>query len=109
MNIKKTSTTIKTITDIQGKKLCPLSSYQGQFLKLTKIDKERISKCEAQLSQLRCDLYQLNKKINPRMQTTEYDYWMSKIMRCECKIDALKNLIRNIKINRFNIQKTKDK
>lgn len=108
MTIKATNI-INPILNAEGRNLRPLMAYKGEILKLTKSDKAKITKYKTQIASLECDLYDLNKKINPKMQTKEFDYWANKMMYVEYKIEELRNFIREIKINRFNIQKSKQK
>lgn len=39
----------------------------------------------------------------------DWDYWVNKIIVCEYRIKVLKDLVREIKVNRFNIQNLKQK
>ena len=104
----KTTKIINPI-NIEGRNLRPLNEYKGEILKLTKSDRAKITNYETQIAALECDLYDLNKRIKPKMQMKDWDYWVNKIIVCEYRIKVLKDLVREIKVNRFNIQNLKQK
>lgn len=89
-----------------GRNLKPLSGYDGKLLKLTKGDKTKIAGYESQIAQYECDILDLRKKITLGM-ILQTDYWQRKIDLYQFRIDSLRELIREIKINRFNRQKSK--
>lgn len=111
MNIKRNSTIIKTITNTEGRNLRPLNNYDGKLLKLTKSDKTKIAAYEASIAQLECDIYALNKSLDSpsKMGFRAWNALTDKIDYLQFKVDQLRTMIRDIKVNRFNIQKSKQK
>ena len=93
----------------KGRNLRPLSEYSGVILRLTAKEKKEISELRASIAKLECDLYDLHKNVKTRMPQTKLDYFWNKIIVCEGKIDTLKETIREIMVNRLNIQKAKKK
>lgn len=106
---------IKTINNAvssqfaKGRNLKPLSEYTGQILRLTAKEKKEISGLNASIAKLECDLYDLHKNVKTGMSQAKLDYFWNKIIICEGKIDTLREAIREIKVKRFNIQKSEQK
>lgn len=93
---------------VNGKKLKPLSEYQGPVLKLTKKEKTEIAKLETQIAQLRCDLYDVEKKRGTgRIPWAKEDFFIKLKDDIYYKIEKLQNIITEIKTNRLNKQKAK--
>ncbi len=88
--------------------LVPLKRYKGLRLQLTEEDNERIKILQDEISQAEISLYKLRQKYDGKYLRTEQ---MNAIFGIEDKltmqITALQEMIRDIKIKRFNIQKLK--
>ena len=82
MSIKKLNTLSNITQNLNGKKLTPLKDYKGVVLKLTSKDKKQIEKYNAEIY-----------------------YWNKKDM-IESTIDKLRELIKQVKQNRLDIQKS---
>ena len=108
MNIKKVAT-VTPIINTEGRNLRPLKEHIGVTLKLTKEEKTQVEKYEDSISELECELYKLYQHLKPVMSSKERDFWSDKIISYEYRIEHLKELIREIKINRYSIQKAEQK
>ena len=98
--------------------LKPLSEYKGPILKLTKADKEKIAKYEKQIAQLDIEMMKLNDYAQSRgtgvnhvknFTVEEYgsNYFADQLFSLDAKIDSLKKMIKQIKMNRLEKQKSK--
>lgn len=98
--------------------LKPLSEYKGPILKLTKADKEKIAKYEKQIAQLDIEMMKLNNYAESRgtgvnhvknFTVEEYgsNYFTDQLFSLGAKIDSLKKMIKQIKMNRLEKQKAK--
>ena len=98
--------------------LKPLSEYKGPILKLTKADKEKIAKYEKQIAQLDIEMMKLNDYAQSRgtgvnhvknFTVEEYgsNYFTDQLFSLSAKIDSLKKMIKQIKMNRLEKQNAK--
>ena len=71
--------------------MIPLKNYKGPILKLTNSETERIAALQKNINNMEIELYQLNKIFEGKRLTTIQG--------------ELKQIIRDIKINRLNAQK----
>lgn len=108
MNIKKVAKVVPTI-NIEGRNLRPLKEHSGVTLKLTQKEQSQVEKYEASISELECELYKLYQHLKPVMSSKERNFWSDKIFSYENRIEYLKGQIKDIKINRYNIQKSNQK
>ena len=108
MTIKKVTNIVPAIRT-EGRNLRPLKEHSGVTLKLTKKEKTQIEKYEASISELECELYKLYQNLKPAMSPKEREFWSDKIGYYEHRVNELKALIKEIKVNRYNIQKSKQK
>ncbi len=93
--------------DIQFKGLVPIKKYKGPLLKLTAQEKDRIACLQEHINQMEFELYHLSKRYEGKHLRTEiFDNFMEKKFKLMVRIKQLKDVIRNIKINRLNIQKS---
>lgn len=76
-------------------------------MKLTQSDKKKIANYEASIIELESDICQINKHINKKISAGMYDYLAEKIDMLQFQIKKLRQMIRDIKVNRFNIQKSR--
>ncbi len=84
----------------------PAKQYKGPVLKLTQDDLAEISKLKEQIALFECDLYNLCKYHSYKRQTSkEIDAFTKKQEKITFQIEKLKEEIRNIKKQRFAIQK----
>lgn len=91
-------------------KLMPLSEYKGPILKLTKADKAKITKLQKELAISDIELAKLNDLYIKNLRVPKQRYYLeSLIQKLEAKIEEIQNLIKEIKINRLNIQKNKER
>ena len=102
----KNTLTIKSKTELKTR-LKPLSEYKGPILKLTSKEQERITKLNQKISELEVDLISIEKKLNknPKIITKENVILTKLKQEADAKILMLKKIIKDIKINRLNIQK----
>lgn len=107
MKTKLIKTISTSIPNLEGRNLKPLKEHAGAVLKLTTKDKKEISKIQASITELECDLYDVRKAMNKDNNSNRLDYFWNKIDTLEYRISGLRELIRDIKINRFNKQKSK--
>ncbi len=106
MNIKKTGIVIKTASaNLEGRNLRPLKDYKGVLLELNDYEKKQIAEYESKISAFECELYNLYNILNKEKRPGRQDFWCERIMRIEYEIDKLNELIKEIKVNRFNFQK----
>lgn len=98
--------------------LKPLGEYKGPILKLTKGDKEKIAKYEKQIAQLDIERMKLHDYARLRgnavthvknFTVEEYssNYFADQLFSLDAKIDSLKDMIKQIKMNRLEKQKAK--
>ncbi len=99
---------ISLCSNLQFSGLVPVKKYKGPILKLNKADKRNIANLEKEIAQTECDLYKLNKTYDRRkISESERNYFIDMEHTLYLKIKFLREEIRKIKINRFNIQKEK--
>ena len=85
----------------------PLKQYKGPVLKLTKDEESKISILQANINNFEIELYQLGKIFDGKnLSTSQANYYFNKVENINSQIKDLKRMIREIKINRLNIQKT---
>lgn len=93
--------------NIQFHGLIPLQKHKGPLLQLTNDEKQKIASLQENITRMEFEMYQLNKIYDKQFIRTEtFQYYANKIDRLQIKINELKDTIREIKINRFNQQKT---
>ncbi len=86
--------------------MIPLKNYKGPILKLTNSETERIAALQKNINNMEIELYQLNKIFEgKRLTTIQGNYYLNKIEAINAQITELKQIIRDIKINRLNAQK----
>ena len=90
-----------------GRNLKPLSEYKGPILKLTDSEKSQISSMERKISEYELELEKLS-RLNKGITrvSSEKAYYNSKMEYLIGWIEDLRKSIREIKINRLNIQKS---
>ena len=94
-------------TDLTFQALIPKDQYKGPILKLTKKEKEQISKYEHQIGGLELELNKLGEFVaKARHNAAVGDYYSDIMGKIETQIRYLKELIKEIKINRLNKQKS---
>ena len=95
-------------TNFQAK--VPLSEYKGPVLKLTKPDIKKIDKLKNTRFQYEMELIDIDKLLaNKKISVAQYNFLMNKKAKIEAYIEDIILAIREIKINRLNIQKSKFK
>ena len=104
MIIKNSQRIFITQAEKTERNLCPLKDYKGKLLVLTNDDKKKITCINEQIAKLECEIYDINKQINNKLKQSRYEFWLNKLICCETKINELKELIKEIKIFRFNKQ-----
>ena len=93
-----------------AKKLIPRSQYKGPILKLTKPDLKKIDKLNASRFEYEMDLIDIDKLLaNKKISHAQFEFLMNKKMKIEAYIEEIISTIKEIKINRLNIQKLKQK
>ncbi len=86
--------------------MIPLKKYTGPLLKLTKSEEDKISTLQSNINDLEIELYQLSKIYDGKNLTNgQANYYFNKVESINTQINELKEIIRTIKINRFNEQK----
>ncbi len=86
--------------------MVPLKNYKGPMLKLTKADKEKIAALQENINQMEFELYHLERQFNAgRLRTEKWNFLAEREGKLLERIDYLKDMIRNIKIERLNKQK----
>lgn len=86
--------------------MIPLKKYTGPLLKLTKSEEDKISTLQSNINDLEIELYQLSKIYDGKNLTNgQANYYFNKVASINTQINELKEIIRTIKINRFNEQK----
>lgn len=100
---------INVISDklLAGRNLTPLKDHKGVVLKLTAKDKKEIAQLKSAIAQLECDLYKTCEAQKANTNQCMDNYFWGKILKYEAHITDLVNAIKEIKINRYNIQKSK--
>ena len=87
----------------------PLKQYKGPVLKLTKDEEAKISALQENINNYEIELYRLTKLYDgKKLSTNQANYYLNKVETINAHINELKQLIREIKINRLNMQKTKN-
>lgn len=91
-------------------KLIPINKYSGPVLKLTKDDTEKINALQENITRLEVDLYKFKRYFEyKRVIPQNWEYYSEKIDIIYNQIDRLREAIKEIKINRLNIQKCLEK
>lgn len=94
------------VSNLQFQGLVPYNQYKGPLLKLTKSEKDKISKLQENINQAEFELYHLQRKYEGKfLKTEDFDYYAGQVDKLMYRIEELKELIRNIKINRLTMQK----
>ena len=92
--------------NVQFSGLVPLKDYKGAILKLTEGDVIRIRQLQSSISQLKCELYKLETYANrQKMNSAERDRYSDRALSLDFEIRKLESEIKNIKMNRLNMQK----
>lgn len=95
--------------NIPFKGIVPLKNYKGPLLKLSDDDKRRIEQLQETVGLLEHELYRLQRYYSVhKMTSPEKDRYFNRCMVIESEIEDLLNEIKNIKINRLNMQKKYD-
>ena len=71
--------------------------------------RDQIEKYETAIAEFECELYKLYQQLRRSMSPKERVFWSDKITYYEFRINELKELVKDIKVNRYNIQKSKQK
>ena len=88
----------------------PLSEYKGPILKLTKPDIKKIDKLKDVKFQYEMELIDVEKLLaSKKISTAQFNFLMNKKNKIEHLIQDIIDTIKEIKINRLNIQKSKIK
>ena len=96
-------------TNISFGVLVPIKNYNGQILKLTKEDKDKINSLQKSISQLEIELYRLEKYFsNKHLSTQISNYYADKFDNINFKIENLREMIKEIKISRLKSQQKSD-
>ena len=97
---------ISAKSNVQFRGMVPVKDYKGPVLKLTEDDIEKINKLQNSISQLEFEIYGINKLFEYKKLTpNELNFYYNKLDILEFQIKLLKDSIRQIKIDRLNIQK----
>lgn len=97
---------ISAKSNVQFRGMVPIKDYNGPVLKLTEDDIEKINKLQNSISQLEFEIYGINKLFeNKKLTSGELNFYYNKLAILEYQIKSLKDSIRQIKIDRLNIQK----
>lgn len=89
--------------------MIPLKKYTGPILKLTETEEAKISALQENINNYEIELYRLTKLYDgKKLSTNQANYYLNKVETINAHINELKQLIREIKINRLNMQKTKN-
>ncbi len=92
--------------DLQFKGLVPVKNYKGPILKLTKAEQKLITDYQKAITQTECELYKLERAYQKKkISEKDSNYFNDVHYYLSGKIENLKNKIREIKINRLNLQK----
>ena len=87
---------------VNGKKLVPLSEFQGPILKLTKADEKKIEILRAQLNALENDYGAILRYINVRRNINHMkNHYAKKLAEISKKKEAILSEIENVKIARY--------
>ncbi len=97
---------ISAKSNVQFRGMVPVTDYKGPVLKLTENDIEKINKLQNSISQLEFEIYGINKLLEyKRLTPNELNYYYNKLDILDYQIRSLKESIKQIKVNRLNIQK----
>ena len=72
---------------------------------MTESDKKKIKLYQNKISQMELDLAKFHSLLKRQFTSSNCNYYYDKITCCEYQISVLKDLIREIKLKRFNEQK----
>lgn len=90
-----------------GRNLKPLSKYKGPILKLTDSEKAQIADMEKKIAEYELEISKLASIDQGfKIITSQSVYYCDQINHLEWIIDNMREAIREIKINRLNIQKS---
>ncbi len=85
--------------------LVPIKKYTGNLLHLTNEDKQQISKLQSSIAQLEAELYQLTKHFAHRkLSDSESSFFYNRCFEIQFNINSLLRSIKEIKVNRLNMQ-----
>lgn len=97
-------------SNIQFKRMIPLKNYEGPVLKLTQAETKKVQALQESVNQTEIELYNLHKKYSgKRLPSAQFQFYSSTWDFLEYRIEMLKEMIREIKVNRFAIQKQASK
>ena len=87
--------------------LIPANKYKGPLLKLTKEDKTKIAALQEDINRIELEHYKINQYIQTKknLSFNVLDILYTQSDRLEYRIEQLKNMIREIKMNRLKTQK----
>ena len=86
--------------------MIPLKKYKGPILKLTNEETAKIAVLQENINNAAMEIYNLNRMFGGKHLTvSQRDYYLNKLYSLEACINELKQMIREIKINRLNKQK----
>lgn len=92
-------------SNIQFRGMVPLKDYKGPILKLTQAEIKNINVLQENINMMEIELYNLDKKYAGKHLTTEiFQFYAGKWDSLNTEIKSLKEMIRNIKINRLKEQ-----
>lgn len=106
MSIKKLNTLSNITQNLNGKKLTPLKDYKGVVLKLTNKDKKQIEKYNDEIAKLECDIYNICRYYDKHKTLQNGEYYMDKLGMIQAAINKFHALIKQVKQNRLDIQKS---
>lgn len=99
-------TSFYTAPKIQFGGKIPMKNYKGPILQLTKDETEKIAKIQDNISQLEIERYKILQFFEGKhISYQQYDYYANTLNLLEYRIEQARELIREIKVNRFTIQK----
>lgn len=86
----------------------PLSEYKGPVLKLTKPDLKKIEKLKNIRYEYEMELISIDNLLaKKKISNAQFQFLMNKKSKIEALISEIVSKIKEIKINRLNIQKSK--
>ena len=92
---------------INTKALVPASEYKGPVLKLTAKEKSKIARLTKTKAELLLESTKLEDRLrkNTKHITKDYQWLATRLFKLESLIQDIEKAIKEIKINRLNIQK----
>ncbi len=95
------------ISSPQFSGMVPLKNYKGPILKLTPKEEQKIAGLQENINRMEFEIYNLNKIYGSKshLRVKEFNYYVGRVEKLTLMIDDLKQMIRDIKVKRFNKQK----